>query len=221
MANPGEGEAIALPCPCRPTHLGAPVDAAVLNRAAVERLRARTNAAGEVDCLIVPGFTPRLLWRSRALHPRADDSCARAAADLAAGVADVVIASGGAVHGPANEAVLMRAALLGHGVPEERILVEPCARHTTTNLRNAGRLMLAHGLRTALVVAPDAADARRFGLQSYYVGYPTASSFHLRCLVTLGYRVGELRWVRPHHVYFAPSERCRRDSLIPRLEGDP
>src|SRR5204863_1603320 len=128
-------------------------------------------------------------------------SCAEAAHDLARSVAEYAIVSGGAVHGPANEAVLMRETLLDLGVAADRILVEPCARHTTTNLRNAARIMLAHRLRTAYVVAADrpGGGARdwlgRLRLQSFYVGFPRLSTFHLRCRRNLGYLVGDLTWV--------------------------
>lgn len=161
--------------------------------------------------LIVPGFTPRLSWRG-GLHPRNIRRLERAAADLGAGLAPAVIVSGAAVHSPDNEAVLMREWLIVHGVEPARILVEPFARHTTTNLRNAGRILLAHGAREALVVTSDEPDWRprvrgwRFAEQSYYLGFPWLSTFHLRCLVELGYRVGDLDWLEPMHVRFRPSE---------------
>lgn len=43
-----------------------------------------------------------------------------------------------------------------HGVPADRILIEPHARHTTTNLRNCARLLLAAGFpdgQPALIVS--------------------------------------------------------------------
>jgi DUF218 domain-containing protein len=214
-------------CRCRPTHLGLPVDAVALNRSAEEALASGAPAAGEVDCLVVPGYTPRFRWRSAALHPLIAETCAITANDLAAGVAAIAIVTGGAVHGPANEAVLMREQLLALGVPASRILVEPCARHTTTNLRNAGRMMLELGLRTAYVVVPDANRspldwfALRYLRQAAYVGFPRLSGFALRCRLVLGYEVGRLSWVRPHHVRFVPSPRVGERSWLAELEGDP
>lgn len=226
-----ERSSAALPtCRCQPLHHGQPVDAAALNRETEAWLASRADEwhheRGEVDCLIVPGYTPRIGWRKTTLHPLAAGSCAAAAHDVREGIAPLVIVSGGAVHGPANEAVLMREELLRLGVTAERILVEPCARHTTTNLRNAGRLMLAHGLHAAYVVCPDAPPNplgafRRVWRQSFYVGYPRLSSFGLRCRLVLGYRVGHLSWVRPGHTYFVPSPRCVERSAIPAAEGDP
>src|SRR5262245_54338668 len=105
--------------------------------------------------LIVPGYTPRFGWTT-GLHPEAVERLERALDDLQAGLAPAVIVSGGAVHSDENEAVLMREWLLAHGVEPARILLEPCARHTTTNLRNAGRIVLRHGANEALVVTSDA-----------------------------------------------------------------
>jgi hypothetical protein len=238
------GGAAGTPCACRPVHRGQPFDAAPLNAAAERRLAAARNAhlgqvgqhghvgqdghvdRFEVDALIIPGYTPRL-GRSRGLHPEAASRCAAAAADLRAGVAPYVIVSGGAVHGPDNEALLLREALLADGVAEDRILVEPCARHTTTNLRNAGRIMLRHGLRDAYVVTHDAPGhaagdwLRRAATQAGYIGFPRASTFALRCRLSLGYSVGELRWVRPMHIHFVPAPECHRASLLATLVGDP
>jgi len=218
------------PCACRPTHRGRHFDPAPLNRPAEARLAARDPAVTdgrEVDCLIVPGFTPRFGWRGGALHPAAEARCRAAARDLALGVAPLAIVSGGAVHGPDNEALLLRDSLLSQGVRDDRILVEPCACHTTTNLRNAARIMLAHGLRDAFIVTDDAPGRSprdwllRARTQAAYVGFPRLSGFALRCRLTLGYSVGALAWERPMHVRFVPSRDCLRTSALPSLEGDP
>lgn len=83
------------------------------------------------------------------------------AADLyKRGLAPFLIVSGGNVHPnrtPFNEAVEMKRLLIAdYGIPAERILMEPHARHTTTNLRNSARLLLGAGFptsRPALVVS--------------------------------------------------------------------
>ena len=83
------------------------------------------------------------------------------AADMfARGVAPFIIVSGGNVHPNRtafNEAVEMKRLLITqYGVPANRILMEPHARHTTTNLRNCARLLLAAKFptdRPALVVS--------------------------------------------------------------------
>lgn len=83
------------------------------------------------------------------------------AADLyERGLAPFLIVSGGNVHPnrtPFNEAVEMKRLLISdYGIPADRILMEPHARHTTTNLRNSARLLLGAGFPTdkpALVVS--------------------------------------------------------------------
>jgi hypothetical protein len=72
----------------------------------------------------------------------------RMAAELfARGLAPFIIVSGSAVHPrdtPHVEAVEMRRALIERfGIPADAIIVEPYARHTTTNLRNATRRLIA------------------------------------------------------------------------------
>lgn len=85
-----------------------------------------------------------------------------AAAVFARGLAPFIIVSGGNVHPnrtPFNEAVEMKRLLIDdYGIPADRILMEPHARHTTTNLRNCARLLLAAGFpgdRAALLVSDD------------------------------------------------------------------
>src|SRR5262245_54435795 len=115
-------------CRCCPTHRGAPVDAAALAPPSLFR-----TAQAPYPFLVVLGYTPRFLWR-HGLHPRLVARLERARKDLLDGVAPVAIVTGGAVHSPDNEAVMMRQWLLDHGVPPSRVIAEPCARHTTTNL---------------------------------------------------------------------------------------
>ncbi|MDM1374997.1 YdcF family protein [Myroides marinus] len=63
--------------------------------------------------------------------------------------APFIIVSGGHVHPNRTqtcEAIEMKKELMQvYGIPEEAIIVEPYARHTTTNLRNATRLMIEYG----------------------------------------------------------------------------
>ncbi|WP_152414763.1 YdcF family protein [Blastomonas sp. AAP53] len=88
---------------------------------------------------------------------------ARAADLFAAGLAPFIVVSGGNVHPnrtPFNEAVEMKRILIEqYEIPADRILIEPHARHTTTNLRNCARLLFAAGLptdRPSLIVTDPA-----------------------------------------------------------------
>jgi hypothetical protein len=65
------------------------------------------------------------------------------------------------------------------GIPEDAILVDPHARHTTTNMRNAARLIYRYGIpfdRKALVTSDPG--------QSEYIENRT---FAKRCVDELGY----------------------------------
>jgi hypothetical protein len=75
---------------------------------------------------------------------------ARAARLYHEGLAPVLIVSGGNVHPaltPVNETIEMKCELMErYAVPESAIIIEPHARHTTTNFRNSAPLMLRYGI---------------------------------------------------------------------------
>jgi len=214
-------EAVA---PAPPEALGAPyarcdaqlqargIDLARENGPALETARrlAAHNPA-PFDVLVVPGFTPLdLAVPTPELHPEAQARLLRALEDLQAGAAPLVLVTGGNVHPhdtPLNEALEMKRFLLARGVPEARVVIEPCARHSHTNIRNAARFMLSMGLRRALIVTSKD--------QAYYFGNPRSSSFDGRCLADLGYLVGAFESVDAYRVAFEPSGRALQ------LGGDP
>lgn len=99
------------------------------------------------------------------------------------GKAPFILVSGGYVHPdrtPYAEALEMKKDLVSHlGIPAAAVIIDPHARHTTTNMRNAARLMYRYGVpftKTALV-ATDAG-------QSQYI---EAAAFEKRCVDELGY----------------------------------
>jgi hypothetical protein len=99
------------------------------------------------------------------------------------GKARFLIVSGGYVHPERteySEAIEMRRDLMTRfGIPAEATIVDPHARHTTTNMRNAARLIHPYGIpfdKKALV----STDPQ----QSDYIENPT---FEKRCLNELGY----------------------------------
>jgi len=212
--TPAPPDAIGAPYPQCDAELKARgIDVARENAAAL--VTARESAAHVVapyDLVVVPGFTPLdLAMPASDLHPEAQARLLRALEDLRAGAAPLVMVSGGNVHPdatPFNEALEMKRFLLARGVPESRILVEPCARHSHTNLRNVARFMLSTGLRRALIVT--SID------QAYYFGSPRASSFDVRCLADLGYLVGAFQSVDVYRVAFEPSGRALTAGSDPR-----
>jgi hypothetical protein len=99
------------------------------------------------------------------------------------GLAPYFLLSGGFVHPsqtPFCEAVEMKKYLeLVYGVPEEVILIDPQARHTTTNLRNGARQIFDYHLpddRPMLVVS-----------DSFQTSYIAGKAFQQRNLDELGY----------------------------------
>jgi hypothetical protein len=193
---------------CRDALAASGIDPLRENRAA---LAAPLESDSEYDALVVPGYTPLdQTTPLRTIHPVAVERLRMAKDDLDAGRAPVVVVSGGNVHPqgtPVNEALQMKEWLLAEGVPEERIVIEPCARHSHTNLRNAGRFLLANGLSSALVVTSHD--------QAVYFGRPRSSSFDGRCLADLGYLVGEIFEVDPNRVSFSPNGRVMERGTDP------
>jgi hypothetical protein len=98
--------------------------------------------------------------------------------------APLILVSGGYVHPnqtPYAEAIEMKKALVSkYGVPADAILIDPHARHTTTNMRNAARLMYRYGIpfdRNALVTT-----------DRYQSSYIESEVFVKRCESELGYQ---------------------------------
>lgn len=184
-------------------------DARALSRLAARARRAEVPRA-PYAAIILPGFgaaeqeeTTLVGWRPgdpcRPLSARDQERlgpnvtrAVRGAEALRAGVAPVVIVSGGAVHSRVVEAFAL-AHVLSCSLPvhADEVLVEPCARHTHTNLRNAGRWLVAMGARAAYVVTDD-------GLQDDYLqewsGFElVAGSLDRRSLRDWGYLLGSWR----------------------------
>jgi hypothetical protein len=97
--------------------------------------------------------------------------------------APIIIVSGGHAHpfrAAFAEAIEMKKELIKrYHIPENRILIDPYARHTTTNLRNASRLLINSNIpinKLALVVTNNA-----------HSKYVESIDFMERCLEELGY----------------------------------
>jgi hypothetical protein len=148
----------------------------------------------------------------------------RAADAYFAGVAPVIIASGGAVHSRLTEALLLAYLLTCRlGVPATDVLLDPCADHTHTNLRNTGSLVVALGGRTAYVVTDD-------GLQSDYLEEWTwfdviGGSIDQRAIRDFGYLLGSHRrasvgmkagfWYTPYRFWGDPPDGMGGLSCVP------
>jgi hypothetical protein len=136
-----------------------------------------------------------------------------AARRFAQGDVAFIITSGAAVHPKGSrfvEAVEMRRALIERfHIPPDRIVIEPYARHTSTNLRNASRRLAAMGapLDKPVLIVSNAEQSR----------YITSPEFAARNPAELGYDPGVIgRRLSPYEVEFTPSlHSLRVDPLDP------
>ena len=156
------------------------------NAAALERLRTIRWKDYPYSSIIVPGYGPDLAGWSFA--PEGKLRCEIAARRFRQHKAPVIIVSGGYVHPNQTqycEAMEMKKSLIrDFGVPAAAILIEPHARHTTTNLRNAARLIYRYAMpfaRPALVTT-----------DSFQSAYIESEGFSKRCDQELGYQPAKI-----------------------------
>lgn len=144
---------------------------------------------------------------------------ARVADAWHSGVAPLVSFSGGAVHAQLVEALML--AHLAHcdgGVPYDRMLLDPCADHTHTNVRNTGALIHGVGATTGYIVTDDFMQARY--LQEWTVFDVLSGSIDQRAMRDWGYSVGSWRqasrginagfWFTPYRFWAEPPDRGGR-----------
>lgn len=166
------------------------------------------------SAMIVTGVGPEI--EGEPLSPFGKYHLRLAARRFAHGDIAFILVTGGRAHPratPFTEADEMRKALIErYGIPADAIVSEPYARHTTTNLRNASRLLAAMSaplaMETVIVCNP---------LQS---GYIESAKFTERNAAELGYQPGTIvRRVSPTELVFRPSRASER--VDPRDPLDP
>ncbi len=149
------------------------------NAAALARLATLDWNDWRFTAILVPGWGPD--DRNTPLSETGREHCDISVRRWQAGLAPFLLLSGGHVHPdrtPYSEAIEMKRYLReAYQVPEEAILVDPYARHTTTNLRNAARVLLSAGVpaNKPVLISTDA-------LQVLYI-----SALADRCNRELGY----------------------------------
>ena len=116
--------------------------------------------------------------------------------------APLIILSGGHVHPmqtPFNEAIEMKKYVMEKfKIPEKSILIEPHARHTTTNFRNAARLVFRYGIPADLKALVTSSED--------HIAITTKESFRIRCSTELGYFPMEfISRISPVAAEFKPS----------------
>jgi hypothetical protein len=175
------------------------------NAAALARARTMDWTRYRYTAIIIPGVGPEDL--SLPLSARGKLNVRLAASHFADGQAPFVILSGASVHPKVTryvEAVEMRKALIERfAVPADCIIIEPYARHTTTNLRNVTRRLTAMGAPldkdTLIISNPD------------QIQYIESSKFIARNEAELGYQPGTIgARLSPNELIFRPSSRSLR-----------
>lgn len=135
----------------------------------------------QYSAILVPGHGPE--EKGVDLSPLGMMRCKLAANRFRKGLAPFIILSGGYVHPfqtPFCEAIEMKKELMNrYGIPESALIIEPHARHTTTNFRNTARLMFKYGIPTdKKALCTTTVD------QSIYI---TDMDFDQRCMEVFGY----------------------------------
>jgi DUF218 domain len=217
------------PCALKPAQR----EAAAKHNASVLRHVADQPETYPYTAILVPGFgngsqaeTSIASWLpGDACHPLSDldrlrlgamvPRTRRASDAWHGGVAPMVLVTGGFPHSSMIEAFAMLFLLecdAGAHVPEESVLVEPCAEHTHTNLRDAGRWLVAMGARTGYLVTDDEFQSDYF--QDWTGFNLIAGSLDARSLRDWGYLVGSWRqasvgieagfWFTPYRFWAEP-----------------
>lgn len=119
-----------------------------VNKAAVVRIKTIKWSDYPYSNILVPGAGPDNL--KSPLSGEGMLRCRLAVQQYKLGKAPLIIVSGGKVHPyktTYNEAEEMKAYLVKNlHIPENVIIIEPHARHTTTNMRNSARLIYKYGI---------------------------------------------------------------------------
>lgn len=137
----------------------------------------------------------------------------RAARLYREGKAPFLVVSGGNVHPaltPFNEAVEMKRELMQrHGIPEDAIIIEPYARHTTTNFRNTARLMIRYGIPLNKPAIATTSEGHR--------QYAGGERFDQKAMEEIGFVPRQvLRQLTPYEVEFRADPRStHRDNIDP------
>ena len=174
-----------------------------VNEAAVKAIPSTAWKKYAYSVIAVPGAGPE--DPDVALSDAGRQRTALAAEAYHAGKAPFILVSGGYVHPSQtrfSEAIEMKKALLNdYHVPENAILVDPHARHTTTNMRNAAREIYRYNMpmdKPALVISNAA-----------QVGNIASQSFADRCLKEMGYL--------PYQIVDRPSDTSL--VFLPKIES--
>ena len=178
------------------------------NAAAIRHIASIAWNRFPYSVIVVPGAGPDRLGVP--LSPSGKMRLILAAKRFREHKAPLILVSGGYVHPvqtPFSEAVEMKKYLIANlAIPAEAILIDPQARHTTTNLRNAARQIYRYGIpfEKVALITTDTDQSRSI----------ESAAFTERCLKELGYKPYQLRKrISPFDLEFVP--------VIDSLHADP
>lgn len=177
-----------------------------VNKSAIQRIRSIKFSNYRYASIVIPGNGPELF--TTPMSPINKMHCDIAADRFLKGWAPVIIVSGGYCYpfqGPYCEAVEMKKYLINkYNINEAAILIDPHARHTTTNFRNANRLMIRHGIpinQLSVFITTQG--------QSRMVTSSVGRTFDTRNLEELGYLpYKNLTRIDRHCVSYYPTLDC-------------
>lgn len=151
-----------------------------VNKSSVSAIAKTNFDAYKYSLILVPGEGPE--ERDVALSAGGMLRCRLAAAEYHKGLAPFIMVSGGRVHPyktKYNEAYEMKKYLIKTlQIPESAVIMEPHARHTTTNMRNAARIMFRYGMPMDKVALTVTAKSQSMYISGALLG---------RCVQELGY----------------------------------
>jgi hypothetical protein len=181
------------------------------NAAAIKQIPSTPWERYPYSVIVIPGAGSEV--QNIAISPWGRERVRLGVAAFRSGKAPLIMVSGGFVHPsqtPFCEAIEMKRYLMEiYAIPESAILVDPYARHTTTNLRNASREVFTYGLQSnkpMLIVSDDA-----------QVTYIQSDTFLKRNQEELGYLPVTLgRRISPSELEATPSlKSLYRDASDP------
>lgn len=188
-----------------------PLEAA--NAAAYKQVKKTAWKKYPYSALVILGASP---GGKEPVSETGKSRCRTGAELFRKGLAPFIIVSGGHVRPagtPYSEAVEMRKYLVNElKIPATAVMIDPYARHTTTNLRNAIRVAWRGGVpvNKKMLCVSDA----------MHLFYVNSSVFTQRCLTELGYMpAAEIRQADLYFLSFMPDLRSlqadARDPLDP------
>jgi hypothetical protein len=173
------------------------------NRSAIEKIKTTDWKKYPYAAIVIPGNGPPLT--TTPISPDNKIHCDVAARRYLSGKAPFIITTGGYCYpfrGPYCEAVEMRRYLVKtYHIPENAVIIEPQARHTTTNIRNANRLMIRYGIPIS--------KPSLFITSKSQTDYSANDKFDARNLNELGYLpYRDKKQLSNHEIEFYPVLEC-------------